>query len=382
MSSLPDILRAILSNQQAASAVQEIDFAEHFQDVVVHSGDIDLFVEAAAALGLDTPKHLLRLARRRPRIQFLSLWKEKDEILEWLTVMMVLRTPNLRRITYRPGSDQHGRRIGRERTIFRPAATATPRDLLLLPKLDEVLIEHHTTGYLWSLASMAPNLTKLRAHNQFHVPSGFRFENVTILSLRDSLYEFWWLKHLLDCFPRLQNLRYSWSRLTPSYRWGCRKCSPRELLECLLPFERQLTHLEVNFCSGIGRYLDYDGTVYAQNEMAYPRWIAFLSRSESLTHVEIDAHTFWKASSSRYLRLDPGKVGSLVEMLPKGLESVGLGMVGGDSVVLLAQIIKERCPGLRKVSCTYVINSGDEQPTKAMARKALADQGILLDVPL
>ncbi|KAF6811700.1 hypothetical protein CSOJ01_05557 [Colletotrichum sojae] len=293
VSSLPDILRAVLTNQQAASAVQEINFAEHEgRAVLIHNNDIELFVKAAATLGLDTPQPLLRQAR-----------PEKQQCYSrYLTV--------------------DGEERQRVDNIFQASATATPRGPLL-PNLDEVLIEHHIFGHLWSLASsMAPNLTKLQVHHQFNVPWDIRFENVTTLSIEDSLFTEMEFKNVLEGFPRLEALRTAGpTNGRPSFGTSTR--------------------------------------VFHQS---------FLTASDP------------SKPSSRVSRLDPSKVGSLVRMLPKGLESVDLGRLGGDSVPLLAKTIKESCPGLRLVTCIYVDSDVDGEPTEEEAKEALAEQGIELGV--
>ncbi|KAF6832540.1 hypothetical protein CPLU01_06082 [Colletotrichum plurivorum] len=323
--------------------------------VLIHNNDIELFVKAAATLRLDTPQPLLRQAR--PAKQQCYFREEKDEILEWLTVLMAIHA--------QPAPDRlQPRRFD-----------ATPRGPLL-PKLDEVLIEHHIFGHLWSLASsMAPNLTKLQVHHQFNVPRDLRFENSTTLSIEDSLFTEMELKNVLEGFPRLEALRYSWSDQVPSQFWVIYPCLPSELLDCLQPFKAQLKSLAVNFGSWTWPG-SYDNKPSSQ-------WIAYLSRFESLTHLGIQAHLFSPLERNNYFpycRLDPNNVGSLVRMLPKGLESVDLGRLGGDSVPLLAKTIKERCPGLRLVTCIYVGSDVDGEPTEEEAKEALVEEGIELGV--
>ncbi|KAF6781609.1 hypothetical protein CMUS01_16765 [Colletotrichum musicola] len=183
------------------------------------------------------------------------------------------------------------------------------------------------------------------------------------------------LRQVLDGFPRLEALRYSWSDQWPSQFRNTYPCLASELLGCLQPFKAQLKSLAVDFGSWMWRR--------SYENKPSSLWIAYLSCFESLTHLGIEAHLFWPVRRNRYTlyyRLDPNKVGSLVSILPKGLESIDLGRLGGNSMPLLAKTIKKRCPGLRLVTCNYVSSGIDGEPTEEEAKEILAEQGIELSV--
>lgn len=274
-SSLPSLLRTMITNPTIPSTVQNIDFTHHGNPMFSQE-DVEIFVKPANLLGTPVLGSVLqRPGRPSTRTELWNIIRyegEDGQILQFLTDMIAAHTPNLESLQYH---------VSDEGSVLQVLLleSNSKRDGPLLPRLRNTRLDHLATAReILPLANCAPNLTSLWTENTRGGVAGVRFENVTELVLKFVRFAGHELKDLLQGFRSLKDFFFDFSFCNGDP--DADLCTPQQAVDALEPFKKQLTHLRLHF---------WDWQTFHHSTNGFPPGlITSLTMLEALEHLVLD----------------------------------------------------------------------------------------------
>ncbi|KAH6996024.1 hypothetical protein BKA56DRAFT_725946 [Ilyonectria sp. MPI-CAGE-AT-0026] len=369
-SSLPSLLRTMITNPTIASMVQDIDFTHHGNPIFSQE-DVEIFVKAANLLGIPVPESVLqrpgRPSTRTEPWNIIRYEGEDGEILQFLMEMIAAHTPNLESLQYH---------VSDEGSVLQVlmSASNSKRDSPLLPRLRNVRIDHLATAReIRPLADFAPNLTSLRIDNTRGGVAGVRFENVTELVLMFVRFTGQELKDLLQGFPSLKDFFFNFNFCNGDP--DADLCTPQQAVDALEPFKKQLTDVRLSF---------WDWQIFHHSTTGFPPGlITSMTMLEALEHLVLDGRSLWRKVSSEEENYNAEAAQLFVKMLPRSLKTLALIRLDsetyGDDLMVLAPQIKSCCPELQSIY--YQLHNGSEMNKRRLTRitKLFAEQGVAFE---
>ncbi|KAL0942652.1 uncharacterized protein CTRU02_200538 [Colletotrichum truncatum] len=383
-SSLPNLLRTVLTNKEIASYVREINFdtPQNSITIFVTRNDDRILRTAADGVGLSLPA---RLSGR--------------EAMQCMTEILAINTPNLRCLRFscsiihyglKPPMAQMKPSTGRmlpPMQIIRAAAIAAEGHPPLLPSLVDVRIRDvGSVECIRPLSKLSPNISTLHLHRVCGHIVDVWFANVKCLQLTDADFTAREFKDLIGGFPVLERLRLQYF----SIDWEDRQrlvVNPQQVIEALKPVATRMRELRLRFARWQQRHRDIN--LLDQQSTDHPAPAGLLTSLETfkaLEHLDVDGSCLWATRYYEKQETNQAKVNSLLSMLPQGLLKLefeglrddidDLDDDDEDGLLILARQVKQRCPELQQVTyCSSLSENVVEGRLPALMR-AFSAEGI------
>ncbi|KAH7017215.1 hypothetical protein EDB80DRAFT_704400 [Ilyonectria destructans] len=369
-SSLPNLLRTMITNPTIASMVQDIDFTYHGNPMFSQE-DVEIFVKAANLLGTPVPEPVLerpdRPSMRTESWNRIRYEGEDGQILQFLTEMIAAHTPNLESLQYHVSDEERVLQV-------LLSASNSKRDGPLLPLLTNVRLNHLATAReIRPLANWAPNLTSLWIENARGGVAGVRFENVTELVLISVRFTGQELKDLLQGFPSLKDFFFDFNFCNGGP--DADLCTPQQAVDALEPFKKQLTDLKLHL---------RDRQIFHLSTTGFPPGlITSLTMLEALEHLVLDGRSLWRKFSSGDESYNAKAAQFLVTLLPRALRTLILIRLNSElyeeDLMVLAPQVRSCYPELQSIRYQFHARCETNERRLARISELFAEQGVVFE---